>query len=488
MSPHVTGWGGMPRSTIRGAVSAGAARRPKTSMIFGFLIVHVALAFASYYSRVFSTIYALGLLAVGLAIVSSRRPERWVAVVVCYVCGAELIWRGTEAYVFWEYGKYAIILLITFAVLRTGLRGGRELRGLVYFALLVPSLLALPYFDRTEVAFNLSGPLSLAAAVTFFSRLEVDRALLSEMMMAFLAPVTGLAALSTVATLTTETAFSVGSKATTAGIGPNQMSTILGLGVLAAFLLIIAERRSRALRMLLVVLGLWLAGQCMMTFSRGGFWAALGAVFVASLGLMASRRNRMYVVVAAVGLTLVFTFVIFPAIDSYSGGVVKRRFADPDLTGRDRIMRSDLQIFLDDPVLGVGPGQAYYRRGDFYRASSPHTEFTRTMSEHGILGIGALLVLGTILWSLWRRKVGPASRAISLSFAAWASLTMGHAAMRLAAPGVIFGLATAWFMLENLDRARRYHPNRDSQSSNWEGQPLPTVHQRSHGVRRIGKP
>ena len=65
-----------------------------------------------------------------------------------------------------------------------------------------------------------------------------------------------------------------------------------------------------------------------------------------------------------------------------------------DTTGREDIARADLEVWFDNPVLGVGPGVAKeYRAATFGRAAAAHTEFTRLLAEHGILGLVALIIL-----------------------------------------------------------------------------------------------
>src|SRR5690606_14266869 len=84
-----------------------------------------------------------------------------------------------------------------------------------------------------------------------------------------------------------------------------------------------------------------------------------------------------------------------------TGGAVSRRFSDTGLTGRDVLMRSDLRIWWEHPLIGVGPGRAAAERVEMMgRAAAAHTEFTRLLAEHGLLGAAAMLV---VLSGLWQR-------------------------------------------------------------------------------------
>ena len=63
-----------------------------------------------------------------------------------------------------------------------------------------------------------------------------------------------------------------------------------------------------------------------------------------------------------------------------------------------------------------------------------------------------------------------------MSLTAWALLTMSHAAMRLAAPGFIFGLAAATFVLD---------PPGDPSSSVVDGEALVEAAARQAPVRQV---
>ena len=111
-------------------------------------------------------------------------------------------------------------------------------------------------------------------------------------------------------------------------------------------------------------------------------------------------------------------------------------------TGRLKIMAIDLDIFMDNIIMGVGPGVARELRFDYgyNKYVSAHSEFTRTLSEHGLfglLGLCALIFLSFREYTFRKKE----EKCILACFAMIAVLTMLHSAMRLAMPGFIFGLA-----------------------------------------------
>ena len=444
-SSHSVPWPGAQASVRVGS---------STASLGILLTVHVVLAFAASDSILLSTAWAWGTLLVGLAVLGGGKPDQ-LTVVAAYLAGAEIVWRGTGAVVFYEFGKYALILLLGLGILRytQGRRFAWE--PLLFATALTPSLAVLPYFDRSDVSFNLSGPVALAVATMFFAGRRISRRLLVRMSEWALAPIVGLGALAAFGILEAgPEAIRVGSKASTAGIGSNQVSSVLGLGVLLAFVCLLVGPRRRSYRILMGAVGVWLMGQTLLSLSRGGLWTTVGALLVAAWCLARTprmRRNLLVLAVCAGGLT---QFVVLPAIDAFASGEVSARFADVDLTGRGLIMEADWHLFLKHPLFGVGPGQSYEAHAETYRAANAHTEYTRLLAEHGMFGVLAMVMLGVMVWRRWQAPVPLPSKAWTLAFTAWALLYMFHSAMRLVAPAFLFGIGAAALMVDRLPAAR----------------------------------
>jgi O-antigen ligase len=187
--------------------------------------------------------------------------------------------------------------------------------------------------------------------------------------------------------------------------------------------------------------------QSAMTFSRGGLYGAAGACIVAMLFLAKSPREVSRILLLGLLLLALGKFVIVPSLDKFTHGALSERFQETDLTGRGDLAGADIRIFLDNPILGVGPGMAEdYRKIILTTGGAAHTEFTRLISEHGLFGITALLLL--IIAGV-RTTLGakpPLAKAIRASLIVWSCLYMTNAAMRLAAPSFIWGLAYATYM------------------------------------------
>ncbi len=427
-----------------------AARDWDLRMIL-FLLAHFGLGFLLRVDPVFATIHALLALALGLIYLREMEPEKMIYV-AAYISASELLWRGLDAGVFWEFGKYTVALFLIAAIFKHYRAQLPEKWPLVYFVLLLPSILLLPGFDRQAISFNLSGPLVLAVAVIFFGGVRFSLGQLKKLLAALIAPVISLAAISLYSSLTAglisfDLAYS--EKITSAGIGPNQVSSILGLGAFAAFLYAVLETRSRQVRWIMIGLTIWLLAQSALTFSRGGFWTALGAMLVAGWYFFWERRSRFIFLSTISLIFLLGYFIVFPQLDALTSNTLSARFSDFELTGRGEIMLADWLTFLDNPVLGVGPDQSTAFHALTFRVSRAHTEYTRMLAEHGLFGLVSLLILlGAVLARVFK-TASAQQKALVISFTAWALVFMFHAAMRLSAPSFLFGVAAARFITED---------------------------------------
>ena len=102
-----------------------------------------------------------------------------------------------------------------------------------------------------------------------------------------------------------------------------------------------------------------------------------------------------------------------------------------------------MDIFLDYIFTGCGPGQANELREQYGygKVVAAHTEFSRMLAEHGILGFFSLLLLvGIPIFPVFLFN-RPISKIIRILFGTLALLTMSHSAMRLAMPCFIYGLS-----------------------------------------------
>jgi len=112
-----------------------------------------------------------------------------------------------------------------------------------------------------------------------------------------------------------------------------------------------------------------------------------------------------------------------------------------DLTGRAEIYKIDLEIFIDHIFTGVGPGQAKELREQYGYGQkvAAHTEYSRMLAEHGLLGLLSFLILIAVSSYQLTKSCSPDTKFIKILFGLLALLTMSHSAMRLAMPSFIYG-------------------------------------------------
>lgn len=426
-----------------------------TGKIIVLILLQILLAYLSKQSSIFSTLYAMATFSVAFMYVLSDKTSWGAIYAAAYITGAELIWRGTEAAIFYESGKYAVTGLLLIAILKHQLLKPSRKIPLLYFLLLLPSISVMPVFDRQLVSFNLSGPLALAVAAIFFSTQRFTRQHLKRTMFYILLPGAGLGFLAAFSTLTTENLeiTGVSNFVTSAGIGPNQMSSALSLGALGAFYYGLLETKNRQTRWLMFGITLWLFFQAMLTFSRGGVWTTAIAVVLALFFLLQNRRTRSILIAASLIIGSLGYFVIFPYLDNFTSGALAERFADTESTGRVDLVKADWQIFLDHLPLGIGPGQSIIYHTLMVKRAQAHTEYSRLLAEHGIPGLLALILLGLISAGRFLSRVTAEKKTFQVLLTSWALLFMLHSAMRMVAPSFLFGLAAADLELEDQERA-----------------------------------
>lgn len=443
---------------------------PSQIAVFAVLIVagHVLLAFLLKDNRSLATLHAAATLSIGLWFALSTRKIERIVYISSYIVGAELIWRMSGGSLFWELGKYGLSAILLISTLRM-----RRLRFnvpiLIYFLLLLPSI-SMVLGDgtieeaRQQISFNLSGPFTLMICVFFFERLRLSSAHLIKLFLFAIGPAVTVATLAIVSTFTAETiSFSDSSNfVTSGGYGPNQVSAILGLGALFAFLIfILSQKEMRSLSRIMFVVIIILGFQSALTFSRGGIYLAFLSAVISLLYFLREPRLKAKVILTTFLLFVVTTFLIVPQLDSFTGGAFKKRYENPSTTGRDTLVKSDLQVWKDNLISGVGPGEARFHRSSGDEGHVAHTEFSRLLAEHGLYGLGALLMLLIAMFRSFARAGTNLEKAVTASLFCWSFLYMAIDAMRLAAPSFIFGLAFASFYLRsNIDFKPIWEPRK----------------------------
>ena len=355
-------------------------------------------------------------------------------------------WRTANARGPYEASKYALIVGFA-AILIRFIRHPRHV-GLssALVLLLVPGAVLGTWTlgfgpAREYLVSNLSGLVAVALGVLVCSNLRVS---VVEMRGLYLAALSPIVALTTHATLSTIEAQSLTftdevNFTTSGGFGPNQVSSILCFGGLLCILLLLQRGVGWRLRLIGSVVGVWMVGQAVLTFSRGGLFGlvlACGAVGLVAL-TMSGQRTR---VVVAAGLLILVAVQVLSWAGAFTGGESEERLSSTDSTNRADIAEADVRLFFDHPILGVGVGISPLER-DFEVFAAPHTEYSRLLAEHGVFGLAAIGVLAAICVGAVRRANGW-YRMAAVGLLIMALAQMVHSATRIGSIGVAFALAS----------------------------------------------
>ncbi|MGL4518493.1 MAG: O-antigen ligase family protein, partial [Phocaeicola sp.] len=153
-------------------------------------------------------------------------------------------------------------------------------------------------------------------------------------------------------------------------------------------------------------------------------------------------------IAGVIALSFLATLAVWSYSSVKTSGLLDKRYANQDaagrekksvLTGREVLIESELKMFFENPILGIGVGKnKELRQSQTGIEAASHNEITRMLAEHGTLGVVCLLIL--LLTPLYRFAVDR-QNVLALSFFVFWLLTINHAAMRLAAPTFIYALS-----------------------------------------------
>lgn len=430
----------------------------KTNLSYNFIILlHVLIALVVFFVPFLSKIYALLIPVVGfLIVVRNENKNNEVLFFSAYLVGAEVFLRMTGGNFNNEYIKFLVMFFMLLGMFYSNI----SIRSFIYIFflfLLLPGILVTTAVENLDLdikktlVFNLSGPLCLSICSIYMYKKRLLFSQLQNILVAI-----GLPVISTVIYLflynpsvkdvVTGTASNF---ETSGGFGPNQVSTILGLGMFVFFTQLILFSKSKLTMLLNGGLFIFITYRAIVTFSRGG--VITGVIMILALLFLLyyfsnSKGKGAFVLVFA--LTGIMAVGIWGYSSMQTRGLIEKRYANQDakgrvkkdrLGGREAIIDTDLKLFLDNPVMGIGAGMGKeMRKESTGHASAAHNEISRMLSEHGMFGIfGLLILLLTPLILYLSNK----QHLYFLSFFFFWFLTINHAAMRIAAPAFIYALS-----------------------------------------------
>ena len=426
-----------------------------------YLVLNIAVAMIMLFNSKLSTGYSVIIVLVGLyKIMSNKNADGSAHYFAAYVVGIEVLFRMNSGGFGYEYGKYAVMFLLTVGFLVESKNKKLPYIFLFFLLMFLPSIPSADFetFDLTRqmVSFNLSGPFTLGVATIYFYKRRLNPAQLRKLLLAMLYPIAAMSIFVYFKSgsldeleYTTESNFDA-----SGGFGPNQVSTVFGLGILIialAYFLNIKLFKLKFINILLLV-GFLIRG--LATFSRGGMLAPMVAIILCII-IMAltdsSFKVRIGKVVYAFLIIFVLAFLGFNYVNDVSGGLLEMRFKGESmynaeksnlLSGRDEIFLADLEVFSDNALTGVGPGMSHQVRSQTLGIdAAAHIEYSRMLAEHGLFGVIAIMILLIFPLQYFFGLKSIDDKILMIMCLGFVFVTLGHAAMRTAASGFVYGLA-----------------------------------------------
>ena len=422
------------------------------------VLIHIIIALVIFALPFLSKIYAL-LIPFGgfLYVFGTKNRNNEVLLVAAYMVGVEVFLRMTGGNFNNEYIKVNVIFFMLLGMVYNGFSINSFVYGF-FLILLIPGILMTTLSNdlstdiKKVLVFNLSGPVCLGISAIYTLKRNINFPDLQNIALAM-----GLPIITTTAYLFifnpsvqdvvtgTQSNFE-----TSGGFGPNQVSTILGLGMFVFFAQLILFSKSKKMWFLNGALVLLISYRAIVTFSRGG--VITGVAMIIGLILLLYYYSNMK---TKLKLSMVMVITAFMALSvwTYSSlqtsGLINKRYANEDaagrakkdkLGGREAIMNAEFNLFLDNPVTGVGAGLGKQHRKDMGEVedAASHNEITRMLAEHGMFGLLGILILFLTPLIMY---INNSQHFYFLSFYFFWLLTINHAAMRTAAPAFVYALS-----------------------------------------------
>ena len=430
----------------------------KNKSYFLLVFTHVLIGILIYLFRPLSKLYGISILIIGLYyIIKKKNINNEALFASAYLVGSEVFLRMTGGSPLYEITKYGVICFLILGMFFNGF-SKNSVPFWIYLFLYIPWIiiatqnLNLESNIRTTIAFSISGPICLGVASIYCFQRKFLFSDLNNLLLALSLPIISttiylyLYTPSNLKSVITTTGSNV---TTSGGFGPNQVSTILGLGMFVFFTRLIFYSKNKYVFLINLIIVLNISYRGLLTFSRGGMIAGLIMIIILLIFLFLNTRSYgkfKLLVFTAIAIIAIFFTWIFTA--NQTEGLIEKRYANKDangrlkeskFSGREEIFQSEIDAFLDNPLFGIGAGKSLeLRQLTTGETINSHSEISRTLGEHGMLGIIALIIVffTPIVLFLDNKE-----NIYCFCFLIFWLLTINHAAMRTAAPAFIYSLS-----------------------------------------------
>ena len=421
-----------------------------------FLGFHVLLAFVIYTIPFLSIVYGLLIIFLGtLLLLNTKNRNNEALVLAAYVVGSEVLLRMTGGNIVYEIAKYEVIYFLVLGIFFSGTSKNSFLF-LLFILLLLPGIyiganvLGSEVDIRKAILFNILGEVTLFVSAIYCYQRKVSLQQLEYIIKGLALPIVSILTYLFLYTPSVKDVITgtQSSFETSGGFGPNQVSTVLGLGMFCFFSLLVVFSKNIKLQLVHLFFLIVASFRGIVTFSRGGIFTAIAMImaFIFILYWFANAKAKKIILVLSVSAIFIGSGVWTYSV-TQTDGMIENRYANKDargrekadkLGGREQIAETELKMFMENPVWGIGVGKnKEYREQMTGIEAASHNEITRLLAEHGVFGILAFIILlftPLILYFNNREHI------FLLPFFIFWLLTINHTAMRIAAPAFVYAL------------------------------------------------
>lgn len=423
---------------------------------FKLILIHIGIAPVLLYFTFLDLAFGILLPILGyLYIVKNQNRNDEALFASAYMVGMEVFLKMTNSFLVYEIGKYAVIVYLLLGMYYKGFSKNAVVYWL-FLVLLVPGIIVATFnlnFDtemRKTIAFNISGPVCLGISSIYCYRRKFTFNQLNDLLLLIALPVVSIVTtMFLVAPIVKNYVKGTASNVSTSGNwASNQVATIVGLGMFCFFARILFKSKNKWIFVLNLVILVVSSFRGIATFSRGGIFTSFFMMIMLTLivFVISNSRTKFNIIIGIVFSSFII-FGLWTYVSAETNGLINKRYANKDpngvekkskFTGREVLFDTELNLFLQNPILGIGVGKSRESRlEDTGIDAASHSELSRILSEHGALGILALLILFITPLILY---IDNKQHIYLLTFFVFWLFTINHAAMRLAAPAFIYAL------------------------------------------------
>ena len=303
----------------------------------------------------------------------TKNKNNEVLLVCAYFVGIEVFLRMTSGIPLYEFCKYAVMFFMILGMIYKGI-SKNAIGFWLNLILLIPGVIigiaTLENTDRIrkDILFNISGPLCIGIAALYCLDKKITIEQLNKLLLFLGLPIIScLTYLFFYTPNFKELTFGTDSNPLlSGGFGANQVSTILGLGMFIFFSRLILESKNILIFLLNLLITFYVSYRGILTFSRGGMVTGIimilvfsGYIYIFSKSKTKFKLGFIYTFFGAL-LISVFLYTSFQ-----TNGSIDKRYTNKNAagnekaditTGRADIFETEINMFLDNPIFGVGVG------------------------------------------------------------------------------------------------------------------------------------